>query len=155
MVERLRLRRLRWGDAADTAAVAERFGRFDVVLGADVVYVEEAVPQLFSTVLQLLSPSPQVTTSSSPKSSTGGDQGKWAIQIGILELHCKVSNCLSADLQARVILCHITRRVSEETIIADASAAGLVLCTNPEHALCPEGPYRMLSFAPAEPACLP
>ena len=62
MVERLRLRRLRWGDPADTAALTERFGRFDVVLGADVVYVEEAVPQLFSTVRQLLAPTPQVNT---------------------------------------------------------------------------------------------
>lgn len=75
VVERLRLRRLRWGDAADAAALAERFGQFDIVLGADVVYVEQCVPQLFSTVSQLLAPSPQVTALS--QGQPRARQGPW------------------------------------------------------------------------------
>ena len=50
-------------------------------------------------------------------------------------------------MQARVILCHITRRVSEEGIIAFAKAAGLVLCTDQGNTPNPGGPYRMLLFA--------
>ncbi len=44
--------------------------------------------------------------------------------------------------QAAVILCHVTRRVSEERILSQASAVGLVL--ESERQL--EGPIRMLLF---------
>jgi hypothetical protein len=60
VVERLRLRQLRWGSAADCAALAQGLGQFDIVLGADVVYVESAVPQLFASIALLLQRSSQV-----------------------------------------------------------------------------------------------
>ena len=59
----------------------------DVVVGADVVYVEEAVPLLFSTAAALL---------------TRGSE-------------------------ARLVLAHTSRRVSEDRIISHASAAGFTL----------------------------
>lgn len=82
IIERARLRRLAWADAPAAAALAAEPLRspaaknmawwrgppppapptgFDLVLGADVVYVEEAVPALFATATALLSSSPQVT----------------------------------------------------------------------------------------------
>ena len=45
-------------------------------------------------------------------------------------------------MQARVILCHVTRRVSEGRIVALARAAGLTL----EHESQQDGPIRMLMF---------
>ncbi len=48
-------------------------------------------------------------------------------------VHCK---------QAAVILCHVTRRVSEERIISLASAAGLVL----QNKVYLDGAIRLLSF---------
>ena len=60
VVERLRLRRLHWGNPEQTAALVDAFGRFDVILGADVVYDEEFVPQLFGSIAGLLKPGPEV-----------------------------------------------------------------------------------------------
>ncbi|KAK9828449.1 hypothetical protein WJX72_000046 [[Myrmecia] bisecta] len=60
VIERARLRRLAWGEAAEVAALQRDFpGGFDVVLGADVVYVEEAVPQLFAAITAMLAHHPQ------------------------------------------------------------------------------------------------
>ena len=59
----------------------------DVVIGADVVYVEEAVPLLFASAATVL-----------------------------LD---------SAD--ARLVLCHTSRRVSEDRIVSAAAAAGFEL----------------------------
>lgn len=60
IVERLRLRRLRWGSATHVAALRQEFGSFDTVVGADVVYMEEAVPALFDSIAQLLEHSSKV-----------------------------------------------------------------------------------------------
>ena len=49
-------------------------------------------------------------------------------------------------MQARVILCHITRRVSEGTTVALAQAAGLVPCADLKDGSESEAPYRMLMF---------
>ncbi|EIE22455.1 S-adenosyl-L-methionine-dependent methyltransferase [Coccomyxa subellipsoidea C-169] len=57
VVERLRLRQLRWGDAIHVNAVLQKFGHVDIAVGADVVYVEEAVPELFNSIARLLDPS--------------------------------------------------------------------------------------------------
>ena len=59
-------------------------GGADVVVGADIVYVQEAVPLLLATAAMLLSD--------------------------------------SAD--ARLVLCHTSRRVSEDKILSAALAAG-------------------------------
>jgi len=79
VVERARLRRLAWADAAGAAGLAADALRapraaprapaaaappaapagFDLALGADVAYVAEAVPALFAAAAALLSASPQ------------------------------------------------------------------------------------------------
>eukprot|EP01065_Artemidia_motanka_P032472 TRINITY_DN39486_c0_g1_i1.p2 TRINITY_DN39486_c0_g1~~TRINITY_DN39486_c0_g1_i1.p2 ORF type:complete len:266 (+),score=101.02 TRINITY_DN39486_c0_g1_i1:90-887(+) len=48
----VRVEELCWGDED----VADKFGRFDVVLCADVLFVDEAVPPLVDTIRRLLSP---------------------------------------------------------------------------------------------------
>lgn len=58
-IERVRLRRLAWGDSAGLAAARrDAPGGYDVVFGADVVYVAEAVPALFASISTLLAKSP-------------------------------------------------------------------------------------------------
>lgn len=52
----MRLRQLRWGDAVHVDALLQGLGHFDIVVGADVVYVEEAVPALFDSIARLLDP---------------------------------------------------------------------------------------------------
>ena len=54
VIERLRLRRLEWGNARHEAALVKEFGCFDVIVGADVVYVEEALPLLLASTAALL-----------------------------------------------------------------------------------------------------
>ena len=51
--------KLEWGCPNDIATVqAAQLGGYDLLLGADVCYGQQALPLLFSTALQLLSPSP-------------------------------------------------------------------------------------------------
>ena len=47
VVERLRLRHLRWGNKGDCISLLQQLGQCDVVLGADVAYVESAVSTAF------------------------------------------------------------------------------------------------------------
>jgi len=60
VIERLRLRRLTWGDKRHQAAMLKEFGCFDLIVGADVVYVEEAVPLLLASIAALLKREPLV-----------------------------------------------------------------------------------------------
>ncbi|CAI5473004.1 unnamed protein product [Closterium sp. Yama58-4] len=80
------------GDSTEAACTGVQQGRgFDVILGADVVYVRAAVPLLFQSAARLLA--------------------RW-------------------DGSGRVpvlLLCHITRQVSEPDVLAAAAAAGLEL----------------------------
>ena len=56
MIERARLAQLAWGDKQHLAALQKQYPEgFDIILGADVVYVEEFVPQLFRTARALMS----------------------------------------------------------------------------------------------------
>lgn len=56
MIERARLAQLAWGDKQHLAALQKQYPEgFDIILGADVVYVEEFVPQLFKTARALMS----------------------------------------------------------------------------------------------------
>lgn len=48
-------------------------------------------------------------------------------------------------MQAMVILCHITRRVSEERILATAADSGLD-AVSAENAASADGPVRILCF---------
>ena len=48
------MRRLAWGNAGHQASLQKEFGRFDLILGADVVYVEGAVPLLMASLAALL-----------------------------------------------------------------------------------------------------
>ncbi|BDA43460.1 probable tRNA N(3)-methylcytidine methyltransferase METTL6 at N-terminal half [Coccomyxa sp. Obi] len=105
MVERLRLRELRWGDTARVNGVLSDIGPVDIVVGADVVYVEEAVPALFDSIAKLLDPAKQ----------------------------------------GLVILCHVTRRVSEQRIIDLATSVGLVTKQIDDKGF-QSGPIRLLSF---------
>ena len=54
VIERLRVRRLAWGDAGHQASLQKEFGHFDLILGADVVYVDKAVPLLMASLAALL-----------------------------------------------------------------------------------------------------
>eukprot|EP00897_Mesotaenium_endlicherianum_P004138 jgi/Mesen1/3752/ME000205S03015 len=91
-VDRIQYQQLRWGDAEDieNARTLSDGAGFDVILGADVVYVAEAVPLLFQTSKMLLAGLPS-----------------------------------GAGLIPLLILCHITRRVSEGEILSEATKAGL------------------------------
>ncbi len=60
VVERLRLRELQWGNTAHVNGLLSDVGPVDIVVGADVVYVEEAVPALFDSIAKLLDPAKQV-----------------------------------------------------------------------------------------------
>ncbi len=61
VIERLRLRRLAWGNAGHLATLLKEFGCFDVIVGADVVYMEEALPLLLGSISNLLSQDPSVS----------------------------------------------------------------------------------------------
>ena len=60
VIERLRLRRLAWGDTGHQASLQQEFAPFDLILGADVVYVDEVVPLLMASLAALLRRAVQV-----------------------------------------------------------------------------------------------
>lgn len=55
-MERARASPLAWGNEEQHAAIAGRFGLFDVVIGADVVYAPEAIHSLFKSCRAMLKP---------------------------------------------------------------------------------------------------
>lgn len=58
--ERLRLRRLAWGDALHIAELQEEIPHgFDAIIGADIVYATEHLAALFATAAALLRPVPE------------------------------------------------------------------------------------------------
>ena len=60
-MERARTRCLCWGDAAQIAILCKEFpGGFEVILGADVLYVAQAIGPLFTSIGALLAASPEV-----------------------------------------------------------------------------------------------
>jgi hypothetical protein len=62
VIERARVRQLAWGNSQHAAQVLSLSpGGFDLVIGADVVYVEEAMPALFQTIATLLADKPKVS----------------------------------------------------------------------------------------------
>ena len=54
VMERARVCPLAWGNAEQQTAIAHCYGRFDTIVGADVVYVPEAMQSLFATCCALL-----------------------------------------------------------------------------------------------------
>ncbi len=58
----MRLRELRWGCTDHVNGLLQGIGPVNVVVGADVVYLEEAVPALFDSIAKLLDPAKQVRT---------------------------------------------------------------------------------------------
>ena len=55
IIERARLRELAWGDEPQISAVLrDKPDGFDVVMGADVVYVQEFIQPLFQTARRVL-----------------------------------------------------------------------------------------------------
>ena len=115
VIERARLRQLTWGDASHLSALQRDFpAGFNTILGADVVYNAQCVPDLFAAVVALLAES----------------------------------------CSARFMLCHVTRCVGEDRILAAAQHAGLKHVSNPacltqEHLQSAglKEPYRLLTFA--------
>lgn len=60
-MERARTRGLCWGDTAQVAVLRKEFpDGFEVILGADVLYVAEAIGPLLATIRELLAASPGV-----------------------------------------------------------------------------------------------
>ena len=115
VIERARLRQLTWGDASHLPALQQEFpGGFHTIIGADVVYNADCVPDLFATAVALL----------------------------------------AGSGSARLMLCHVTRHVSEDRILATAQHAGLKhlsdpACLTQEHLQSAglKEPYRLLTFA--------
>lgn len=103
---------LAWGNDQQQAALADRFGLFDVVIGADVVYAPEAIHSLFQSC----------------------------------------SAMLKLVAHARVVLCYVVRRISEDSIIAIAAEFGLTLqagqltFTHAANKAMVNGAYRLLVF---------
>ena len=62
---------------------------------------------------------------------------------GLFEVPCTLTEVM-ACMQARLLLCHISRNVSEERIVAQAAAVGLVPCQEALPAV--EAPFRLLCF---------
>ena len=61
IIERARCRCLCWGDTTQQSRLAAEFGNgFDMILGADVLYVPEAIGPLFAACAHLLASAPQV-----------------------------------------------------------------------------------------------
>lgn len=61
IVERARTRLLCWGDTAQVGKLHREFpDGFEAILGADVLYVAEAIGPLFATIKELLAVSPEV-----------------------------------------------------------------------------------------------
>ena len=59
-MERARLRHLAWGDKGHLDAMRIEYSHgFDIILGADVVYAEEFVAQLFQTARVLMKEDPK------------------------------------------------------------------------------------------------
>ena len=111
-MERARASLLAWGNDEQHAAIADRFGLFDVVIGADVVYAPEAIHSLFKSC----------------------------------------SAMLTSAAHARLVLCYVVRRVSEDSIIAIAADFGLTLqasqptITVAANKAMVTGAYRLLVF---------
>ena len=134
---RIRHARLVWGDAESINTVRDLATTgFDVVIGTDIVHLPAFMPLLFQTISQLLAHSAQVP-----------------LPLSRL-LACRHSMRSECAVQALLVLCHITRRVSEDQIVAAAAAEGLQ-----RRVLPPEmqrasyslhlgaGPHRLLCFA--------
>lgn len=70
----------------------------------------------------------------------------------IASLFATCSALLSPSVHARLILCHIVRRVSEDSIIAAAAAAGLIAAQSTAEinkavkSAAAGGPFRILMF---------
>ncbi|GAQ80542.1 hypothetical protein KFL_000560310 [Klebsormidium nitens] len=98
-LSKLRAERLRWGHSEDIARVRGLAGPhgYDVIIGADVVYVKEAVPLLFQTAAALLARDPSQET---------------APDADVM---------LTPPL---LLLCHVIRRVAEGDILEAARQAG-------------------------------
>ena len=111
-MERARVCLLAWGNNQHHNAIAARFGLFDVVIGADVVYAPEALHNLFKSC----------------------------------------SAMLKSASHARLVLCYIVRRVTEDSITAIAAAFGLTLQNEQQEAMKAAdramvgGPFRLLVF---------
>lgn len=111
-MERARVFQLAWGNDQQQAAIADRFGPFDVVIGADVVYEPESIHSLFQSCSAMLKPA----------------------------------------AHARIVLCYIVRRISEDSIIAIAAEFGLTLQAGPStftqaaNKAMMNGAYRLLVF---------
>ena len=111
-MERARVCLLAWGNNQHQNAIAARFGLFDVVIGADVVYAPETLHNLFRSC----------------------------------------SAMLKSALHARLVLCYIVRRVTEDSITAVAAAFGLTLEDRQQETMDAAGrvlvggPFRMLIF---------
>lgn len=111
-MERARVCLLAWGNDHHQKAIAARFGLFDIVIGADVVYAPEALHNLFRS--------------------------------------CSV--VLKSASHARLVLCYVVRRVTEDSIIAVAAAFGLTLedrqqkTMNAANRAMVGSPFRLLVF---------
>ena len=106
VIERARLALLPWGPRQELSDFAQRHpAGFDVIVGADVVYVAEFVAALMATIEALLSHSPQVWSRQMgpvpgclhPQSSSGHVVDDVAFMMGSGP-SCRCSNDLSSPL---------------------------------------------------------
>ena len=86
-MERARVSLLAWNNNQHQNAIVARYGLFDVIIGADVLYAPEALHSLFHTCSAMLKFAPH----------------------------------------ARLVLCYVVRRITENSIAAVAAEFGLTL----------------------------
>lgn len=102
-MERARISLLAWNNDQHQNAVAARYGLFDVIIGADVLYAPEALHSLFETCSAMLKLAPH----------------------------------------ARLVLCYVVRRVTENSITAVAAEFGLTLQDRQQTTLYAAAPRTM------------
>ncbi|CAA7390604.1 unnamed protein product [Spirodela intermedia] len=109
LLEKVIVKKLVWGSEEDMAEVSG--GDFDVVIGTDVTYVAEAISPLFETARKLIS-------------DTGAAAGRGS----------------GPEVRpAAFILCHVQRRVSEDSILEAASRNGFRLVDRLVNGVCSGG----------------
>lgn len=105
-------RQLLWGKSAHLESFQSTYGRFDIILGADVIYTKTSIDPLFETVVELLARNGDETKERISTDADSTTSGSWFI----LSRYNKWSNVL------------------DETVVEAGKTHGLD-CTRPEEGI--------------------
>ena len=109
---KMECRQLLWGKSAHLESFQSTYGRFDIILGADVIYTKTSIDPLFETVVELLARNDEEKKERVTTDSDNITSGGWFI----LSRYNKWSNVL------------------DETVVEAGKAHGLN-CTRPEEGI--------------------